>query len=103
MKSPRLLGLLVPAIVLPYVANSSGWIFTEIGRVPWIVFGVMKIESGVSPNVTAGEVLFSLFAFTLLYGALMVADVHLLNKYARAGLHGPGPEGPLPAAEPARV
>ncbi|HEX9189021.1 MAG TPA: cytochrome ubiquinol oxidase subunit I [Vicinamibacteria bacterium] len=101
--SPRLLALLVPAIVLPYAANSAGWIFTEIGRVPWIVFGVMRIESAVSPNVTAGELIFSLVSFTLLYGALMVADVYLLNKYARAGLHAPeAGEAPL-AAEPARA
>jgi cytochrome d ubiquinol oxidase subunit I len=102
-KSPRLLGLLVPAIVLPYVANSSGWIFTEIGRVPWIVFGVMKIENGVSPNVTAGEVLFSLVAFTLLYAALMAADIYLLNKFAKAGLPGPEADEGVLAAEPARV
>jgi len=101
--SPRLLGLLVPAIVLPYVANSAGWIFTEIGRAPWIVFGVMKIENAVSPSVTAGEVLFSLVAFTLLYGALMVADVYLLNKYAKAGLHAPGAGEPALDAEPARA
>jgi len=102
-KSPRLLGLLVPAIVLPYVANSSGWIFTEIGRVPWIVFGVMKIENGVSPNVTAGEVLFSLVSFTLLYAALMVADIYLLDKFAKAGLPGPEADGGVPAAGPARA
>jgi cytochrome d ubiquinol oxidase subunit I len=102
-RSPRLLTLLVPAIVLPYVANSSGWIFTEIGRVPWIVFGVMKIESAVSPSVAAGEVLFSLIAFTLLYGALMAADLHLLNKYAKAGLHAPDTGEPALAAEPARA
>jgi cytochrome d ubiquinol oxidase subunit I len=99
-RSPRLLALLVAAIVLPYVANSSGWIFTEIGRAPWVAFGLMKIESGVSPNVTSGEVLFSLLAFTLLYGALMAADVYLLNKFAKAGLHGAGPEGGVPAVEP---
>jgi cytochrome bd ubiquinol oxidase subunit I len=99
--SRRLLGLLVPALLLPYVANTSGWIFTEIGRVPWIVFGVMKIESGVSPNVTAAEVLFSLVAFTLLYGALMAVDIYLLNKFAKAGLHGPGPEDGLSAVAPA--
>ena len=95
--------LLAPAIVLPYVANASGWIFTEIGRVPWIVFGVMKIEDGVSPNVTAGEVLFTLVGFTVLYGALMVANIYLLNKYAKAGLHAPEPdEAPL-AAQPVRA
>jgi len=101
--SPRLLALLVPAIVLPYVANSSGWIFTEIGRAPWIVFGVMKIESGVSLNVTAGEVLFTLVGFTLLYGALMVADIYLLDKYAKAGLKGPETAEPALEAEPARA
>jgi len=100
-RSPRLLGLLVPAIVLPYAANTTGWIFTEIGRVPWVAFGLMKIESGVSPNVTGGEVLFSLVAFTLLYGALMAADIYLLNKFAKAGLHGSGPDEGLPGVEPA--
>ncbi len=98
-RSPRLLSLLVPAIVLPYAANSSGWIFTEIGRVPWVAFGLMKIESGVSPNVTGGEVLFSLVAFTLLYGALMAVDVYLLDKFAKAGLHGAGPDEGLPSVE----
>jgi cytochrome bd ubiquinol oxidase subunit I len=99
--SPRLLALLVPAMVLPYVANSAGWIFTEIGRVPWIVFGVMKIQDGVSPNVTSGEVLVSLVVFTLLYGALMVADLYLLDRFAKAGIHGPAPEAPELAARAA--
>jgi cytochrome d ubiquinol oxidase subunit I len=87
--SPRLLALLVPAVALPYVANSAGWIFTEIGRAPWIVFGVMRIESGVSPGVTPGEVLFTLVGFTLLYAVLMGADLYLLSKFAKAGLHPP--------------
>jgi cytochrome bd ubiquinol oxidase subunit I len=87
-RSPRLLALLVPAIVLPYVGNSAGWMFTEMGRQPWIVFGLMKTEAAVSPNVTAGEVLFSLLAFGLVYGALMAADLYLLNKFARAGVTG---------------
>ncbi len=99
--SRLLLAVLVPAIALPYIANSTGWIFTEIGRAPWIVFGLMTLEQGVSIAVTAGEVLFSLVAFTLLYGALMVADVYLLAKYAKAGLAAPEPEAP--ALEPAAV
>jgi cytochrome d ubiquinol oxidase subunit I len=97
--SRLLLAVLVPAIALPYIANSTGWIFTEIGRAPWIVFGLMTLEQGVSIAVTAGEVLFSLVAFTLLYGALMVADVYLLAKYGKAGLAAPEPEAP--ALEPA--
>jgi len=87
--SPRLLTLLVASLVLPYVGNSAGWIFTEIGRQPWIVFGLQKTADAVSPNVTAGEVLFSLLSFTLLYGVLMAADLYLLAKFAKAGLRGP--------------
>jgi len=91
-RSSLLLALLVPAIALPFVANSAGWIFTEIGRAPWIVFGVMRLESGVSPGVSAGEVLFTLVAFTLLYAALMGADLYLLSKFAKAGIHPPDPD-----------
>jgi cytochrome bd ubiquinol oxidase subunit I len=84
-RNPRLLALLVPAIALPYVANSTGWIFTEIGRQPWIVFGLQKTADAVSPNVTEAMVLTSLIGFTLLYGALMAADVYLLRKFAVLG------------------
>lgn len=70
------------ALFLPYLANSTGWLLTEIGRQPWIVFGLMKTADGVSPTVSFGMVLFSLAAFTLLYGALIVADVYLLVKYS---------------------
>ncbi|MGE5127922.1 MAG: cytochrome ubiquinol oxidase subunit I [Betaproteobacteria bacterium] len=97
----RLLALLVPALLLPYAANSSGWIFTEIGRTPWIVFGVMRLENAVSPSVGAGEVLFTLVGFTLVYAALMAADLYLLSKYAKAGL--PAHEAPEPLAVAARV
>jgi cytochrome d ubiquinol oxidase subunit I len=83
-----LLRLLPIAIVLPYLANTTGWIFTEIGRQPWIVFGLMKTEQAVSPTVTAAEVAFTLFGFALIYGLLMAADVYLLVKFARPGLPG---------------
>jgi len=103
-RSRGLLALLVPAIALPYLANSSGWIFTEIGRAPWIVFGLQTIASGVSKAVTAGELLFTLAGFTLLYAALIVADVYLLAKYARAGVTGVDiPGGDHAAAEPVRA
>jgi len=73
------------AIALPYLANTSGWILTETGRQPWIVHGLLKTENAMSPNVGAGTVLFSLIGFALIYAALMVADVYLLAKYAKAG------------------
>jgi cytochrome bd ubiquinol oxidase subunit I len=84
---PRvLLSVLVPALGLPVIAHSSGWIFTEIGRSPWIVYGLQKIQDGVSKAVSAGELLVTLIGFALLYAALMAADVYLLRKYARAGV-----------------
>lgn len=83
--NPRVLSLFTAAIVLPYIANSSGWIMTEIGRFPWVVYGLMKIEDGISPIVTAGQVLVSLIGYTVVYGALMVATIYLFSKFARAG------------------
>ena len=82
------LTLLMPAIALPYIANTTGWLLTEVGRQPWIVFGLQKTEDAVSPAVSAGTVLFSLATFTVLYGALMVADIYLLSKYAKSGPEG---------------
>jgi cytochrome d ubiquinol oxidase subunit I len=82
------LWLLPWAIVLPYLANTTGWLFTEIARQPWIVFGLQKTADAVSPNVSGGTVLLSLAGFTLLYGVLMVADVYLLAKYARVETSG---------------
>jgi len=93
--SSWLLSLLVPALALPYLANSTGWIFTEMGRTPWIVFGLMRLEAGVSKAVGPGMVLTTLVGFTLLYAALMAADVFLLVKFARAGVRGPADVDPL--------
>jgi cytochrome bd ubiquinol oxidase subunit I len=74
------------AMVLPYIANSTGWILAETGRQPWVVYGLMKTEFGVSAGVTAGQVLFSLSAFTLLYGLLAGIMVFLIRKEAREGM-----------------
>ncbi|GAB3706376.1 cytochrome ubiquinol oxidase subunit I [Mariniluteicoccus flavus] len=70
----------------PLFANSFGWIFTEMGRQPWVVFGVMPTSAGVSPGVSPGMVLFSLVMFTLVYGALAVVEVGLFLKYIKADL-----------------
>ena len=91
------LKLMLWAIALPYIANSAGWIFTEVGRQPWIVVGLQKTADAVSPSVGLGEVLFSLIAFTLVYGLLMVADVVLLKKYAAAGVPDGGSTKPANA------
>jgi cytochrome d ubiquinol oxidase subunit I len=83
------------AIALPYLANTGGWLLTELGRQPWIVVGLMKTELGVSATVSTTEVALSFTAYTLLYAALIVANVYLLAKYAKADT-----AEPAPAAEP---
>jgi cytochrome d ubiquinol oxidase subunit I len=62
-----------------------GWIFTEMGRQPWIVFGLLKTKDGVSPGVTGLEVLISLVAFTAIYGVLAVVEAKLFLKAAHKG------------------
>ncbi|WP_372734533.1 cytochrome ubiquinol oxidase subunit I [Nocardioides sp.] len=81
--------LLVKAAIalpfLPLLANSFGWIFTEVGRQPWAVFGLMTTESAVSPGVSWAQVLTSMVLFTLLYGVLAVIEFKLLLTYISKG------------------
>lgn len=71
------------SMVLPWVANTTGWIFTEIARQPWTVFGLFKTADSVSNTVSAGEVAFSLIAYTLIYAVLMVIMIGLMIKFAK--------------------
>jgi cytochrome d ubiquinol oxidase subunit I len=79
----------LPAMIslpfLPLLANSFGWIFTEAGRQPWAVFGLIKTEDGVSVAVSAGAVLFTMIVFTLLYGVLAYIEVGLVLKVIKNG------------------
>ena len=83
--SQLLLRFLPWAILLPYLANTTGWLMTELGRAPWIVFGLMKIDSAVSPAsvVSSVSILITLVLFTAVYGSLMVVTVYLLQRFAR--------------------
>ena len=81
----RWLGIFVFAMALPYIANSSGWILTEMGRQPFIVYGLLKTQDAMSPGLTSGMVLFSLIGFALVYTGLMSVDVYLLARTAKAG------------------
>ncbi|MFI6344902.1 cytochrome ubiquinol oxidase subunit I [Streptomyces sp. NPDC050560] len=72
-------------IVFPLIANSWGWIFTEMGRQPWAVYGLFQTRQAVSPGVSQGEVLTSLTIFTLLYAVLAVIEARLMAKYVKAG------------------
>jgi cytochrome d ubiquinol oxidase subunit I len=81
--SPRYLRLLSFAIALPILANATGWIFTEMGRQPWVVQGLLKTANAVSPSVSAWEVGITLAGFTLLYGVLAAVDLWLMLRAAR--------------------
>ncbi|WP_168118536.1 cytochrome ubiquinol oxidase subunit I [Paenibacillus sp. HB172176] len=85
-KVPLLLKCMIPAMFLPYIANSAGWIMTEVGRQPWIVFGLQKTEDGVSPLVSSGMVATSLIGFTVVYGILAVAFVYLVVHFTKKGV-----------------
>ena len=75
----------IATVAMPVLANSFGWIFTELGRQPWSVFGILKTAQSGSPAVSAGEAATSLIVLTLLYGVLAVVEVGLFVRYSRAG------------------
>jgi cytochrome d ubiquinol oxidase subunit I len=74
------------SMFLPVLANTTGWIFTEVARQPWTVFGLMKTKDSVSNMVSSGEVLFSLIAFTAVYSILTVVMVKLMIKFGSKGI-----------------
>ena len=81
--------------LIPLVAASAGWLLTEIGRQPWIVYGVLPTSAAVSPTVSGGEVLVSMILYTLIYAVVAVIVVNLFRKTIREGLPG---EDPAPSA-----
>ncbi|MEZ4387312.1 MAG: cytochrome ubiquinol oxidase subunit I [Candidatus Krumholzibacteriia bacterium] len=80
-----LLWIMVVAVLLPQAANQLGWATAEVGRQPWIVYGLMRTADGVSDTVSAGNVLFSLILFTLIYVGLFVVFIALLDQKVRKG------------------
>ena len=83
--SPLFLKIMLYSIALPYLTMQIGWIVAEVGRQPWIVYGLLKTSDAVSKSITVGQVVMSLIGFTLLYGLLGFVDIYLLAKYARKG------------------
>ncbi|MEV0591447.1 cytochrome ubiquinol oxidase subunit I [Nonomuraea cavernae] len=77
--------LAIVGIGLPFLANTLGWIFTEMGRQPWTVFGLMRTAAAVSPGVDVTEVAITLVGFTLVYAVLAFIEVRLLLKFIRIG------------------
>jgi len=72
-------------LLLPPIANTAGWIMTEIGRQPWTVFGLMTTEDSVSPNITSGQVLFSVISFSTIYAILGLVMIGLFLKVIKKG------------------
>jgi cytochrome d ubiquinol oxidase subunit I len=97
------------AVAAPFVANSTGWIFTEMGRQPFVVYPNPDVPvedqvyfftaQAVSPGISAAEVWTSLIALTLVYGALAVVELWLLTRFVRRGVT-TGDGAPVPGHHP---
>ena len=80
------------AIALPFLSNFAGWILTEAGRQPWVVYGLLKTEDAVSSTVSAWTVGLSLGIFVALYAVLGLLDLYLMRRYARVDPPAAGPD-----------
>lgn len=80
-----LLWLLVISVLLPQIANQAGWLTAELGRYPWIVYGLLRISEGLSKSVTANQVLGSIIMFGFIYSLLFILFIYLLNHKIKAG------------------
>lgn len=85
-KSKIMLKILVLSVLLPQAANQLGWISAEVGRQPWIVYGLLRTKDALSKSVTGNEVLFSLILFLLIYVLLFILFLFLLDRKIK---HGP--------------
>ena len=85
-RSRRFLWLCVGGAALPVIANLTGWIFTEMGRQPWVVYGLLKTSDARSPLVGSGSIIITIVGYTLLYGVLLIVGGKL---FLREIAHGP--------------
>jgi cytochrome d ubiquinol oxidase subunit I len=84
------LWLLLLIMPLPYVANEAGWTVTEVGRQPWVVYGIMRTSTAISPNVAGGEAIFTLIGFAGMYFLLGVLFLYLVLREIGIGPSGDG-------------
>ncbi|MCU0343461.1 MAG: cytochrome ubiquinol oxidase subunit I [Ignavibacterium sp.] len=89
-----MLWIFVFSVLLPQIANQIGWITAEVGRQPWIVYGLLRTSEGLSKAVEAGQVWFSLILFTLIYVGLFILFIYLLNEKIQ---HGPEDVDSIPS------
>lgn len=83
-----LLWIFVFSVLLPNIANQVGWFAAEMGRQPWVVYGLLRTSEALSKAVTANQVLFSLVLFALIYTLLLALFLYLLNKKIKVGPEG---------------
>jgi len=76
----KALTLITIGISLPHIANITGWLLAELGRQPWIVYGLMPTDKAVSASISLGEVIFSLLAFLAIYGFLGAIIVYFMRQ-----------------------
>ena len=81
-----MLWVLMLAMPFPFIANSAGWMVTELGRQPWIIYGLMRTAEGTSAQVSSGNIWFTLLGFMGMYFLLGVLFLFLV---AREVAHGP--------------
>src|SRR5260370_40396311 len=86
--SPPLLWLLMLAIPFPYIATTAGWMVAELGRQPWLVYGLMRTAEGTSPRVGAGDVAFPTLGFCGLYALLAILFLFLVGREIDRGPEG---------------
>jgi len=95
--SKPLLWILMLAAPLPYVANTAGWMTAELGRQPWLIYGLMRTAEGSSSSVSSGNTMFTLLGFMGMYTLLLMLGLFMIWRELD---HGPGV--PVqPAAAPA--
>ncbi|MDP5090618.1 MAG: cytochrome ubiquinol oxidase subunit I, partial [Saprospiraceae bacterium] len=85
-ENKRLLSIFVFSVFLPQIANQVGWFAAEMGRQPWVVYGLLKTSDAFSQAVSDNQILFSLIMFFILYSILFMLFIYLLNKKIK---HGP--------------
>ncbi len=81
-----LMWVFVWAVILPQIANQTGWFAAEMGRQPWVVYGLLRTSDALSKAVTANQVLFSLILFSFIYSLLLALFLYMMNKKIK---HGP--------------
>jgi cytochrome d ubiquinol oxidase subunit I len=78
------------SVFLPQIANQAGWFTAEMGRQPWVVYGLLKTSDALSRTVTAHQIIFSLILFALVYLVLFILFLFLLNRKITQGPHAQG-------------